>query len=222
MTSPDTLGSQFRSLRDHVVDNIRDRIVEGRLPGGHRLVERDLSAEMEVSRITIREALQQLTGEGLVVQLPRRGSVVTDFGGPEILNLLELREPLEVLAARLAAQRHDSAGAERLAAIQVACRTAVQAGNLDEAATASVQFHEEIARCTGNALLQAHMASLHGHLRRLFWMTREHQGHHVDEHARILEAILARQADHAAALAGDHVRETTENTLRMLEVSPRA
>ena len=213
-----SLGSQFRSLRDQVVDNLRDRIVEGELPGGHRLVERDLSDELEVSRITIREGLQQLTAEGLVIQLPRRGSVVTEFGIVEIRNLLELREPLEVLTARLAAERHDNAGAKRLQAIHAESRTALEKGDLQAAAAASVQFHEEIGRCTGNMLLETHMASLQGHLRRLFWLTREHQTHHVDEHARLLEAILTRQADRAEEFAREHIRETAAETLKLLSV----
>jgi DNA-binding GntR family transcriptional regulator len=62
------------------------------------------------------------------------------------------------------------------------------------------------------------MASLQGHLRRLFWLTREHQTHHVDEHARLLEAILTRQADLAERLAREHIQETAADTLKLLSV----
>ena len=67
------------SLRDFAYDEIRRRIIEVELPPGKRLIERDLAAELDVSRIPLREALRLLSAEGLVVIVPGRGTIVSPF-----------------------------------------------------------------------------------------------------------------------------------------------
>jgi DNA-binding GntR family transcriptional regulator len=207
-------------LRDHVADDIRERIIDGEFGGGRRLIERDLSAELEVSRITVREALQQLAGEGFVILLPRRGAAVTPFGPREARNLLELREPLDVLAARLAALRHDADGADRLRATLDTARDALARGEPGAVAAANVDFHEEIGRCTANELLVSHMSSLHGQLRRLFRITRDLQTDQMHDHDRILDAIVRRQPDRAGDLALAHVRAIADATLAQIPDPP--
>lgn len=216
---PRSIGSQFRSLRDQVIDNLRERIIEGELASGQKLVERDLADELEVSRITVREALQQLANEGFITLLPRRGTAVTEFGATEIRNLLEVREPLEVLAARLAAQRRDDAGLARLGAHLDAARDALARDDRRDAAVANVAFHEEIVKCADNTLLLAHMSSLHGQLRRLFRMTRELDTDHVHDHDALLAAIRDKDAQLAAELATKHIQATTDGTLTVLGIS---
>ncbi|MDU0313069.1 GntR family transcriptional regulator [Phycicoccus sp. M110.8] len=218
MVSPagSSLGSRFRSLRDEVADNLRERIVEGELPAGHRLVERDLADELEVSRITLREALQLLTSEGLVTLLPRRGAVVTAFGADEVRHLLELRLALESLAARLAATRHTDDETRALRETVSRARAAMEAKDPRAASTANLDFHEVVAQASGNPLLRAHIGSLHSQLRRLFRMTQQLQGDHVEDHDRILEAILAGDAERAEQLSLDHLRAAMDQTLQQL------
>ena len=68
-----------KSLRQHAYEEIRRQIVDLRLAPGSRLVERDLAAELDVSRIPLREALQLLQQDGLVVLVPRQGAIVSPF-----------------------------------------------------------------------------------------------------------------------------------------------
>ncbi|GEM35413.1 hypothetical protein NN3_64200 [Nocardia neocaledoniensis NBRC 108232] len=104
-----------KSLRDRAYEELRDRIVDLRLSPGQRLVERDLATELEISRIPLREALQLLEREGLVVIVPRQGAIVAPFTVTDVRDLFDVRESLEVLAARLAAgiaYRHVASGRE--------------------------------------------------------------------------------------------------------------
>src|SRR5215468_7957622 len=84
---------------------IREGIIAGTYPMGSRLRERDLSAEHEVSRVPIREAIAQLQSEGFVVTQPRRGALVRSLTLTDIDELFDVRLSLEVLATRLAAER---------------------------------------------------------------------------------------------------------------------
>jgi DNA-binding GntR family transcriptional regulator len=84
---------------------LKKRIIEVDLQPGERLVERDLADELKVSRIPLREALRLLAAEGLVVLVPHRGALVSPFTPADVRDLFDVRESLEVLAARLAAQR---------------------------------------------------------------------------------------------------------------------
>ena len=212
-----TVGSRFRSLKDEVADNLRERIIDGSLAPGHRLVERDISDELEVSRITIREAFQTLAAEGLVTLLPRRGAAVTEFGPVEVRHLLEVRQPLDVLAAKLAAERHTGRDAEYLRSVLDASRVAMGRADQRGASAANLAFHEAVGQASGNPLLLSHMASLHAQVQRLFRMTRQLQTDHVDDHERILAAILGRDADLAEKLAREHLDATMAETLAQLD-----
>ena len=212
-----TLGSRFRSLRDEVADNLRERIIEGELPPGQRLVERDLSDELEVSRITIREAFQTLAVEGLVTQHARRGASVTPFGRDEIRNLLELREPLEGLAARLAAVRHTERDGDQLRSTLTDSRRLLEVRDSRGASAANLAFHEAVGQASGNPLLLANIVGLHSQLRRLFRTTPQLQRDHVDEHELILDAILARDPGRAEALSRSHLQSATAATMALFE-----
>ncbi|WP_320781998.1 GntR family transcriptional regulator, partial [Streptomyces sp. CRN 30] len=116
VTSAESSGAPRGSLCGRAYDTLRRRIVEGELQPGQRLVERDLAAELEVSRIPLREALRLLEADGLVVLVPRRGALVAPFAPADVRHLFDVRESLEALAARLAAGRTGPAGLARLAA----------------------------------------------------------------------------------------------------------
>ncbi len=212
-----TLGSRFRSLREEVSDNLRERIIDGQLTPGQRLVERDLSDELEVSRITIREAFQSLAAEGMVVLLPRRGAAVTAFGPNEIRYLLEVRQPLDALAARLAALRHTPEDEEHLRSVLATAHDTMAQQDQRGTSDANLAFHDAVGRASGNPLLLSHMAGLHTQLQRLFRMTRQLHTDHVKDHERILEAIIARDADLAETLARDHLEAANAETLAQLE-----
>ena len=84
---------------------LKDMIYQGQLPGGKRLVERDLSNLLSISRIPLREALVRLQSEGLVRSVRNSGSYVVDFAPKDLAEIYSLRLILEPFAARLVAER---------------------------------------------------------------------------------------------------------------------
>ena len=96
-----------RSAADELAAALRDRILDGDLPGGERLREVELAAAYDVARHTLRTALKTLAAEGLITIEPHRGARVAVLDARAITGLYELRTALEVEGARLALERHD-------------------------------------------------------------------------------------------------------------------
>jgi DNA-binding GntR family transcriptional regulator len=93
--SSSPLKVSHRTIASAAAEEIRRRIINGEFPGGHQLRQDQLSAELGISRIPLREALVQLESEGLVRILPHRGAVVSELSAEEITELFDLRRLLE-------------------------------------------------------------------------------------------------------------------------------
>src|SRR5215470_13527735 len=128
-------------LRQSVYDALIDLIVGGELPPGQHLVETDLARQLGVSRQPVREALHRLEAEGWVDLRPNQGAFVHVPTDEEVDQLLDVRELLEVEAARLAAR---AATADDIARLRVICRegeAAVEAGDLRRFVAVNTEFH---------------------------------------------------------------------------------
>lgn len=197
-------GDLQLSLVDVSKDYIRARIVSGEFPPGHRLKERDLSAELGISRIPIREAVRDLSTEGFVTLLPRRGAVVTELV-PEVLDyIFEVRMALEVTECVLAAQRATDEEILLMRACVEAERDALDRGDNDAVHTANDEFHEVLVAMGHNPVLAQVMEPLRN---RIHWLLRQNQDAEAicSEHAEIAEAIADRDVERARRLAQTHV-----------------
>lgn len=217
-TSPVAEDPPRRSLREVAYETLKSRIIGLDLHPGQRLVERDLATELGVSRVPLREALQQLEGEGLVVLVPRQGALVAPFTRADVEQLFEVRESVEVLAFRLAALKRSSADLAAMGAAVDAARAAL--ARHDDAATAAANagFHAVVVQACGNPLLRSMLAPLDARVRWLFHLTKQRDTHEqCEEHAAMLAAIEARDADAVAALALVHVTSGREPSLALAD-----
>lgn len=94
-----------RNNREKVLADLREKIADGLLPQGGKLIEQDLAREFGVSRSMIREVLADLESQGLVAKQPKKGTLIRRVDSESLLEIMEIREVLEGLAARLAAQK---------------------------------------------------------------------------------------------------------------------
>ncbi|WP_410573556.1 GntR family transcriptional regulator [Amycolatopsis sp. cmx-4-61] len=203
------------ATRQRVREELRERILTGRLRPGDRLVERELADDLGVSRVPVREAIRSLEAEGfLVVQSPRR-VVVRQLARVDVEELFDVREALEGLAAGLAAARAGAAELKRLERVLADAGRATARGDAARITVLNSRFHDEIVAIAGNALLTTMLQPLEGRLR---WLTsqNEHWTELLDEHRRLYEAIASRDAERAKASAVEHVRVNREVTLRSL------
>ncbi|WP_170149846.1 GntR family transcriptional regulator [Rhodoplanes roseus] len=209
------------SLSRQIELHLERLIVQGTLKSGQRLSEPDIAKRFRTSRSPVREALRRLEQVGLVVIEPRRGASVKAPNARDIADMLAIREALEGMAARLAAERADEADLARLAA----CAADPGAEDEDNPNLALVEFHEALLQAAKNPALQS---MLRGSLN-LFRMVRtipaDHQARKAraaEEHQAILAAVLARDPDTAEAAARGHIRTMRQQLLGAVAASPPA
>ena len=202
------------SLAERAYRRLRDSIVQGALPAGSRISERSLAAALGISAQPVREALRRLEQDGMVVTLPRRGTVVAEFGPERQAEMGRIRAALEGAAAALAAARAD---AEALAALEAqlqAMRDATAAGKPELVSEANERFHALIHKATDNIFLIRSLAALRaydhfGRVRALNATPKE-LPRALREHAGILAALQARDPDTAEGRMRAHVLRSLE------------
>lgn len=209
------LGLAHVPLRDQIRDQIRNRIVRGEMAPGSKMIERELATELGVSRVPVREALRMLETEGFVHVIPRRGVVVKHLSRTDVEELFDVRESLEALTARRAAERATEASLRRLRRHLDKAHRATQANKVDQFGDANVAFHDEIAAIAQNSLLETILEPLRG---RLDWLFR--QADDPDrlcaEHEQLYEAIASGDAGAAGSVAVHHVNSSRATALRLL------
>ncbi|MFE4665542.1 GntR family transcriptional regulator [Streptomyces sp. NPDC056716] len=202
-------------LRDQVTEALRDRIITGRLKPGDRLLERELAEEFGVSRVPVREAIRVLLAEGFLQALSPRRIVVRGMTREDVENLYDMREALEVLAARRATERATEAQLRELDRALESARRATLSGRPERVSRANAAFHHQIVEIAANDLLSTTLASLEGRLRWLFQQI-DDPGPLWDEHRALHAAITHRDTDRAAELSLHHIRHYREVALALL------
>ncbi|TDH59893.1 GntR family transcriptional regulator [Dankookia rubra] len=202
------------SLAERAYRRLRDSIVQGALPAGSRISERSLATALGISAQPVREALRRLEQDGMVVTLPRRGTVVAEFGPERQAEMGRIRAALEGAAAALAAARADDAALAALDAQLQAMRDATAAGKPELVSEANERFHALIHKATDNVFLIRSLAALRaydhfGRVRALNATPKE-LPRALREHAAILSALQAKDPDAAEGRMRAHVLRSLE------------
>jgi DNA-binding GntR family transcriptional regulator len=211
MTSDGAVSGTLENLTlwERVHQYLRQEILANRLPPGTELGEVALAESLGVSRGPIREALGRLAAEGLVTVRPRRGALVSSLSKEEFLEAYQVREALEMLAARLAVPRMTPAALERLESLidrMVECAAHDDVEGFFEANTA---FHDAIVAASGNRRLGETYRQLVEQMGRYRWRSLVLRGslkRSIAEHRTILRALAAGDAERAAHLVSEHIR----------------
>jgi len=208
-----------RRLVDDATQALREAILEGRIESGARLRQTDLAARLGISRTPIREALGRLEHEGLIELLPQGGVRVALLRAEEAVELYDLREVLDGLAARLAAERAEPPSLARLGRALRRMAECVERGDPGPWFGAHVAFHEEIVRAAGNRHLQRLGATVRlsiRHFHPLLLKTEDRLAAAYREHRAIHEAIAARDGVAAERLARAHIQSAKAIVLAVM------
>jgi DNA-binding GntR family transcriptional regulator len=207
------IGGAHRSLSDEVTSAVRELIVTGEVEPGGRLHERNLSAELNVSRVPVREAILRLAVEGLVRVEPRRGAFATEVDDAAVQEVFDAREVLESRLAGFAAERRTDADLALLRSFLVT-DVPSEAG---EHRRIDAGFHQALIDAAHHDVLARLMEPLQHHVRRLFWLTGGRTGVDMEgHHEEIVEAVESGDARLASRRARDHVRAVRRATSGML------
>lgn len=202
------MSNNSKSRAHQLRDTLEDEIANGRLQPGDRLDEASLAARFKVSRTPIREALQQLVAAGLVQSAPKKGAFVARIGIPQLIEMFEVMAELEGMCGRLAARRISETECSELKTAMQACRDAAAEGDPDAYYYENERFHYCIYHASHNQFLLQSAHQLHQRLkpyRRLQLRVRNRVPNSVEEHARIVDAILAGDPIQAEALLKTHI-----------------
>jgi GntR family transcriptional regulator of vanillate catabolism len=209
-----------------IADQVRESILSGVLPSGHRINEVHLARDLGVSRTPTRAALHALAAEGLLDYEANRGFTVRDYSVDSIAEAYEIRAVLEGLACRFAAEHGLSAEAEGAMMQALASGDALIAaftGTPEQAAAyraVNVAFHDAVLRAAGNAMLndmiRITLARPGATFRNIVSFTERDVRRRHDDHHRIFDAIRGRDGWRAEVLMREHVGGVKTSQLRRL------
>lgn len=224
----DETAPQKGTVTQRAIERIKAMIAEGRLEPGQRLpTERDLAAQLGMSRSSMREAIRALTvlgvlearhGSGIYVTQLEAGDLLETFGvvadlsrGPQLVELLEVRRVLESTATALAAARIT---ADQLAEVEEHLTAMNATDDPEEILAHDLAFHRVIAGAAGNDTMAAILEGLSSRtFRARVWRGYEEEGafdRTRREHAAIHRALVARDPEAARSAAAAHVGEVEE------------
>jgi DNA-binding GntR family transcriptional regulator len=204
---------------ERIVASITTAIVERRLMPGTKLVEQKIADIFSVSRTIVRQALNQLSRDRLVVLEPARGAFVATPSVDEARQVFEVRSMLEVAMVRSLCARITDAQVATLRAHLQQEQAAVARTDVPGRTRLLADFHTVLAQLSGNAVLARLLADLlsRSSLIALMYQSAHSAGHSQQEHVRIVDAIERRDARAATRLMAQHLASVERN----LQLDPR-
>lgn len=203
------------SLADQVFEKLENDIITGVYPKGELLTELKLVEQLGVSRTPIREALRRLEQERLV-SVSGKGIVVQGITVDDLLDIMQIRERIEGLAAFYAAKNASSAG---IAALRQVCELQdfyYNKHDLEHLLQVDNQFHDVLFELSGRTVIQDTLIPLHRKTQRYRKLAIEDDmrlARSVAEHCGICQAVAERNPELAEQRMMQHIKNATENMI---------
>lgn len=228
-------GGQHSRLDDHydfsstsyqrVHEHLREEIIAGRIPPGSRLKIAEIAKKYAISQMPVREALQQLQGEGLIVIAPNKGATVRAMDTAFVRNVFDIRIALETYLTRQAAENITDKEIKLLFALQAQLDRADELHDIDTHVKLNGEFHKVIINSTGNQEA-LRLLNLHGDLIgaiRLRYRFRPGRLMAIrQEHLALINALQRRDAEAAASIHFTHLQGARDDLLTSLKESEAA
>jgi DNA-binding GntR family transcriptional regulator len=208
-SATDRATARRQPAADRVYAHVKEAVLDRRYEGGMLLTEGELADAVGVSRTPVREALLRLEVEGLIKLYPKKGALVLPVSAQEITDVVETRLLVEQHAVRKSSEPVRAGLIARLEELLEEQRAHAADGDLTAFALSDRCFHAEIVKSTGNAILTRLYDQLRDRqLRMGVAMMHAQPGRiakSIAEHAEIMDAVRAGDADAAAEAVRRHV-----------------
>jgi len=194
---------KHQTLREKILETIRDAILKGALKPGEKVAEPELAERFGISRTPIREAFRQLESEGYLTVIPRKGAVVAALSEKDVDEFYAIKSILEGYAAELAATRLSQKEIEKLQAINEKLRNLAAEGDVKNFYRAHNEFHDLFIKAAGNQKLAELIQQLGMKFLRLRMASLSAPGRmniSVAEHERLIEAFKMQDGHLAESL----------------------
>ena len=206
-----------RPLREMVYEELKMQILTGAIIPGTRMMEVELAEEMGVSRTPIREAIRKLEKEGLVVIEPRRGAYASQISTQDMVEILEVRENMEGLAAFFAASLMQPEEMAELKEIETKYNEAEIKGSMEDMIKYDTRFHRIIVESCNNKILVQMIEQLQElvlRFRYIYYDNFRRADNMPEEHRIIIEAIESGNAEAARDAADVHIARLKDLVIR--------
>jgi DNA-binding GntR family transcriptional regulator len=203
-----------------VADEVRTRIIDGRIRLGAGLSENSLAAELGISKTPVREALLQLKQEGLVQVQPQRGTYVFRLEAEQVIMISELREVLELAAMKAALARNAEALHARLEQIYTEMRKAYEDDDRVAYRKLDGAYHETVIELCGNDYIRnayRQIAFCVAALRSRLSTEAQLNKASIADHREMLRLVKARDSTTLLKLLRTHINGTRDSYLDVLE-----
>lgn len=212
-------GSAAKATKaEEAFSAIRQQIERGTLPGGGKLTLQSLSDELQMSLTPIREALRMLQAHGLVEYRPHHGHVVTRYSIPRAEEIYLLRETLEPLATRLAAERATDQELEEIRGLHEEFRAAAHADTGEHGVVVDLNalWHRTLYEAAHSSFLDEFIDRLWTGVpyQAIWFIHRRHRS--VDDHQAVTDAVSAGDADTASGAMLEHIARGKQATIEHL------
>lgn len=214
------IPARGKSIADEIASQLRSRILSGQIAPGTRLVELEIAGQTGSSQSSVREALQRLENDALVVRRGRMGTFVTEVAPDEMHEIFQVRSTVESAAIRRTAERIQDDQIQELHLLVGRMREAAEARDLAALVELDMRFHQKICAWAEHPTLLRVWMLLHAQLERFLILFNPFQFPDLSlvagNHLPLIEALAARDPELAAERIEKHVsipRSTTELAL---------
>lgn len=194
---------RHQTLREKILETIRDAILKGTMKPGERVSEPELAERFGISRTPIREAFRQLESEGYLEVIPRKGAVVASLSERDVEEFYAIKIILEGFAARMAAENLSVKDIERLESINDRLQQIAKEGDVKTFFRVHNEFHEVFIKAAGNEKLYEMINHLVLRFKRLRLASLSQPGRmeiSVEEHRNMIQAFKNHDGDRADSL----------------------
>lgn len=194
---------RHQTLREKILEMIRDAILKGTMKPGERVSEPELAERFGISRTPIREAFRQLESEGYLVVVPRKGAIVASLSERDIEEFYAIKIILEGFAAKMAAEKLTEKDIERLETINERLSKIAEEGDIKNFFRVHNEFHDLFIKAAGNDKLYEMINQLVMRFKRLRLASLAQPGRmeiSVEEHRNMIEAFKNHDGERADSL----------------------
>jgi DNA-binding GntR family transcriptional regulator len=214
------IQSSNLSLGSQAYQELRRIILEGQIGPGEKLNEGELAKALGISRTPIREAINRLEKEGLVEIFPQRGAFVIQFTEKDVYELFLIRENLEGLAARLAAEKITPASLAKLETCVEGFKEPFQEKDIQRYSREDIKFHQTIVLLSDARRLVKLVSLLLDHIRMFRLTTRgvpDRMKASLADHRRIIEAMRQKNPEEAERRMRQHLQRVRDGVMENIQ-----
>ncbi|MFC0524601.1 GntR family transcriptional regulator [Pontibacillus salicampi] len=207
-----------KSLTELAYDQISQAILQNALKPGDMIVEEQIANQLGISRTPIREALKKLSFEGMIELRSGRRARVSEISEKDAMNYQIIRESLEALGAKTAAEHITSSELQELEEICTKQKEAIREDDLLEFLDLDFMFHSIIVRVSQNSKLEEIVNNLNSQIKRFLILSNTlHSSAEgaVEEHYTIIESLRERNGERTEEMMRNHVQNVTNRILKI-------